>query len=434
MVVATTASKSTWVSKPPIPEREPERLAALARYEILDTPAERSFDELTALAAQILYVPMADVALVDADRQWIKSRHGTDAVETPRGHGFASHVVTAESLLIVSDARVDARFKANPSVTGRPGVRFYAGAPLVTPDGYVLGALGCYDLVPRHPGDAQVRALESLARQVSDQLELRRQLTERRRLTAIIDAMPDFVGMTHLDGKPIYLNRAGRRQMGIAPEGRLPDRISVAHPDWAARLIEEEAIPKALDTGAWLGETALRTPDGGEIPATHLVMALPRATQGPPLLATHVRDISEQKQLEALKDEFIATVSHELRTPLTSVRGALRLIEGGGDGQRDRSHRRDGGDGESKHRAPDSAGERHPRLREDRSRTLRARPASRRTQHAPDPGCRGHFDTGRRGGRQSRHRDIGASRGPRRRSPARPGAHQSALERREILR
>ncbi len=153
---------------------EVERLAALRSYEVLDTPVEASFDALTGLVAQLLDVPIALVSLVDAERQWFKSRHGLAVSETPRDVAFCDHVVRDEAPLVVTDARVDPRFAANPLVLGDPGVRFYAGVPLRDREGYVLGTLCAIDRAPRELTDRQREALACLAEQAVALLELRR--------------------------------------------------------------------------------------------------------------------------------------------------------------------------------------------------------------------------------------------------------------------
>lgn len=167
------------MSAAPKPPNEAQRLAALRRYGILDTPPEQAFDDLTLLAAQICQVPTAMVSLVDDDRQWFKSRIGLTASETARDIAFCAHtILDADTVLEVRDAQADIRFHDNPLVTGRPGVRFYAGAPLVSPDGHAIGALCVMDRQPRTLTPDQLAALRALSRHVIGQLELRRQAQE----------------------------------------------------------------------------------------------------------------------------------------------------------------------------------------------------------------------------------------------------------------
>ena len=156
-----------------IPVNEADRLAALARYHILDTPAEAEFDDFTWLASRICGAPIALISLVDAERQWFKSKVGLHASETPRDMAFCAHAIHGPELFEVPDASDDRRFADNPLVTGAPGVRFYAGTPLTTPDGLRLGTLCVIDHVARSLSLEQRESLARLGRQVVAQLELR---------------------------------------------------------------------------------------------------------------------------------------------------------------------------------------------------------------------------------------------------------------------
>jgi GAF domain-containing protein len=120
----------------PILPNEKKRLKVLWQYEVLDTVPEEVFDDLTELAARICEAPIALISLVDEKRQWFKSKFGTGVNETSRDFSFCAHAITQPDLFIVPDATLDKRFAQNPLVTSEPKIRFYAGAPLVTPDGY----------------------------------------------------------------------------------------------------------------------------------------------------------------------------------------------------------------------------------------------------------------------------------------------------------
>ncbi len=128
---------------------EQARLAALQRYQILDSDPEQAFDDLTMLASHICGTPIALITLLDADRQWFKARVGVSAHETARSVSFCTHAIKQREMYVVPDATQDTLFKENPFVVGEPGIRFYAGAPLVTPDGHALGTLCVVDQVPR---------------------------------------------------------------------------------------------------------------------------------------------------------------------------------------------------------------------------------------------------------------------------------------------
>jgi len=167
---------------PPIPANEEQRLAALYRLAVLDTPPEVGFDRIVTLAADIFRVPMALVTLVDRDRQWFKAVHGLERGETPRQLAFCAYTILDDQVCLVPDARRDARFALNPYVTGDPSIRFYAGAPLITPDGFRVGALCVTGQVPRPDfSRADISVLERLAQMVMDELELRASRLELER-------------------------------------------------------------------------------------------------------------------------------------------------------------------------------------------------------------------------------------------------------------
>ncbi len=155
---------------------EPARLAALQRYAILDSPPEAEYDELAQLAASICNTPIAAISLLDDTRQWFKSRVGLETKQTPRDISFCDHAIRKPAMFEVADAGADPRFRNNPLVTGEPRIRFYAGVPLITPDGHALGTLCVIDRQCRHLDEQQRKALNVLARQVMQQLELRRAL------------------------------------------------------------------------------------------------------------------------------------------------------------------------------------------------------------------------------------------------------------------
>jgi diguanylate cyclase (GGDEF)-like protein len=152
---------------------ETGRLAALRRYQVLDTELERPFETVVSLVEDILEVPICAVSLVDADRQWFKAQRGLEVCETKRDIAFCSYAIEQEEPMLVPDATADARFSGNPLVTGEPYLRAYVGVPLVTPDGYQVGTLCAMDTRPRDFSEHDLKVLKKFAKLVVDELELR---------------------------------------------------------------------------------------------------------------------------------------------------------------------------------------------------------------------------------------------------------------------
>jgi diguanylate cyclase (GGDEF)-like protein len=181
----------------PLPETEYARLMALARYEVLDSPPEESFERITALVREVLGVPMVMINFVDQFRNWSQSCVGGERGETPRGSSFCTWAILDREPTIITDARQDPRFAQNPGVLGAPFVRFYGGVPLITPDGHAIGTLCVVDSQARPFGEREIWLLKNFAQLVVEALELRvRELELTRQVAASAAQMENLRRVT----------------------------------------------------------------------------------------------------------------------------------------------------------------------------------------------------------------------------------------------
>lgn len=244
--------------KAPFPEHEEQRIAKLFSYNILDSQSETAYDDLAQLAAYICQVPIALVSLVDTDRQWFKSAVGLEVKETHRDLAFCAHAILQPNPLVVPDAREDDRFADNLLVTGDPGIRFYAGTPLVTTDGMALGTLCVIDTHPRTLTVEQINALAALGRQVINQLELRishqklmQEIDERKRMEArlqqnhslldqILNNTTDLIFAKDLQGDYLMVNTAFASMFNTSVEQIIGQNNFSLLSAEAARKVEED--------------------------------------------------------------------------------------------------------------------------------------------------------------------------------------------------
>jgi signal transduction histidine kinase len=344
------------MSCPKIVTHEQQRLSALHRYCVLDTPPEPAFDRLTHLAHHLLRTPTALVSLVETDRQWFKSRIGLDASETPREWSFCAHALQTEEVLVVPDTREDERFADNPLVTGPPGIRFYAGAPLITEDGFALGTICAIDYKPRPPPDsADLESLRRLADCVVAALEQRmvvRELAARQSdlsekstlLQTTINAAGEGIGAFDSDLRLVARNDQFLTLLDLPPElgslGTPFEAISAfvaeyggygaGDPEaWVAARTDavRRGLPHRLEIvradGHIIEVQGFPVPGGGRVTSYTDITEQRRHSE------ELRRRIAERDAIAKLKNEFVSTVSHELRTPLTSISGAMALLKTG---------------------------------------------------------------------------------------------------------
>ena len=292
----------------PVPANEPERIAELRALEILDTPSTRSFDDLAALAARMCETPIALVTLVDDQRQWFKAHIGIDLTETSRAHAFCNHAIMGPEVLIVPDAGADPRFAQNPLVVGPPYVRFYAGAPLVTPAGHALGTLCVIDRRPREMTEDQRVTLEMLAEQVVDQIlrlkstaDLQRALAQaqkaKNRLYRAFESSLVGIVSFRLSGEVLDANHAFLKMVGYQREELLRgalDPLDITAPAW------REETQKAVERLGCSGELRAREKeylraDGTRVPVLVSATKLDDSDE----CIAFIVDLSQQKETES---------------------------------------------------------------------------------------------------------------------------------------
>ncbi|MBW4483705.1 MAG: response regulator [Tildeniella torsiva UHER 1998/13D] len=349
----------------PLPANEACRLQALYDHHILDTPPAEGFDNLTRLAAMVCGVPIAVVSLIDRQRQWFKARVGeVGPTETVRELAFCAHAILQPGLMEVPNALEDERFFDNPLVLGELNLRFYAGMPLITADGYALGTLCVIDHVPRILTAQQRQALEMLAAQVVAQLELHRQIElsqqanlERQRLEETLRLQERAIaasrnGIIITDARQpnnpvIYVNPAFERITSYSAAEALGLNcrfLQGGHRDQPGLPALRQAVAAGQDCTV---EVINYRKDGTPY-WNQLSIAPIHDHQGQ---LTHFigiqTDISDRKLAEAqlhqnlhdleqarcaaeaanqAKSEFLAMMSHEIRTPMNAVIGMTGLL------------------------------------------------------------------------------------------------------------
>ncbi|HEY3450557.1 MAG TPA: PAS domain S-box protein [Myxococcales bacterium] len=333
----------------PPPTDETARLAAVRATGLLDSAPEEEFDEIVRLATLLCRAPFGYLSLVDADRVYFKAHVHFPLREMPRAGSFSSWCLLDDRAEVVPDTFADGRFEGAPALLHDPPVRFWAGAPLVSAQGHRLGALCVLDTVPRMRDEIPLEALGILARQASAHIALRAaqgkqerahadlsrtllELADREaRLAAVLDTAAEGIVTIDGSGRIQSFNRAAERIFGWTAAEVRGRNVSVLMPepdhgrhDGYLRHYRETGQAHIIGKGR---EVTGRRKDGTVFPL-YLAVSEVRSGADDQLFTGILRDLTELKEAERLKSEFVSVASHELRTPLASLRGSLGLLEG----------------------------------------------------------------------------------------------------------
>jgi PAS domain S-box-containing protein len=336
---------------------EQQRLAALRRYKIFNTEAEKSFKNIARLVAEIFNVSISMISLVDDEEVSFQSNVGMETSIGPRGESFCSLTVLTPEVHVVENALVDPAVSRNPLVCGEFGLRFYAGAPLVTPDGFIIGTVCIVDTKPRVFSDHEKRILSGMAAVVMEQIELHlitlqnaeRQQAVNDALSAsieklasseqhfqnILNTMAEGVGIIDATGKMTYANAMAQRILGLT-HSEIKDR-TFDDPRWQNLKIDGSALPDEEHPMSIMMRTrqpvfdyeiGVQPPDRERFYIS--INAAPIIDPETDMLVGGIgtfMDVTNRRRVLQQKDEFINVASHELKTPVTSLKASIQILQ-----------------------------------------------------------------------------------------------------------
>lgn len=326
------ASDSSW--------SEADRIAALRAYEILDTPPEQAFNDLCTIAAQVCRAPVAVVNLIEDTRQFFKAEVGLGVRETPLDVSICKHAILQRGLFVVPDTLEDPRLASNPLVTGEPGLRFYAGALLETPEGIPLGTICVLDFKPRPNGliGEQAEILQALARQVMVQLEHRRLLATLARREAELEQIHEIAGVGGLEVEFRTGLKNRRSPQYLRMHGLPPEATHESHEEWVRRIhpADREATERHFVEAVrgcasdYRAEYRIIRPSDGEVRWIAATARIERDADGRALrlIGAH-RDITQRKANEEARELLTRELSHRIKNIFAVVSGLAALAARG---------------------------------------------------------------------------------------------------------
>ncbi len=319
---------------------ELERLNELKRIQILDSEPEEEFDEIVKLAADIFQVPIAVISFLDSERQWFKAKFGLDLIETSREISFCNHINFVDpKTLVINDTHLDERFKNNPFAIGEEGIRFYAGAPLVSSTGHLLGAFCIEDIKPRELSEFELRTLKSLSNRVFEMLMKR---AESLLLDIEIVKNEDLIEKIS-DHSPGALFKFQITNDGDMSFPFVSKGISLIHPGLTPEMLKNNAVlgfntihaddlPKVYESIGTSFKTLTNldfefriTADDGTI-KWHRAKANPEKREDRVVWYGTLQDITESKEYIATLEEIMFSISHIIRRPVTTLMGLVQVL------------------------------------------------------------------------------------------------------------